>query len=217
MPGHVLMPDGAIKRQGDSLVPQGVVCSVYRAAAQTFTVIGGSTKLALDTRANDPYGFFDLTTNRFQPKIPGYYRISANVSIATMASNATVILLLWKNGAEAVRGQRDVNASGSGQTRNFILAGDVYLNGTTDYLEVMVYNSASHTTEAATAGHQNFFHASLVASSVGVVPEPWHVVGAPGEPAFQNGWTNTGGVYSSVRFFKEPPRSLCLRAIGPQQ
>src|SRR5262249_15537947 len=35
--------------------------------------------------------------------------------------------------------------------------------------------------------------------------EPYHEVGSPGEPPFQNGWTNGGGsTGSSVAFFKDP-------------
>lgn len=35
-------------------------------------------------------------------------------------------------------------------------------------------------------------------------PEAWHVIGASGEPAFQNGATWTGTFYEPVRFYKDP-------------
>jgi hypothetical protein len=37
----------------------------------------------------------------------------------------------------------------------------------------------------------------------GAPQDTWHEVGAAGEPAFQNGWVNFGGVYSPVSFRKD--------------
>jgi hypothetical protein len=34
-------------------------------------------------------------------------------------------------------------------------------------------------------------------------PEGLHVVGAPGEPGFVDGWRNEGGIHSTVSFFKD--------------
>jgi hypothetical protein len=34
-------------------------------------------------------------------------------------------------------------------------------------------------------------------------PEAWHMVGAPGEPAFQNSWTDNGGVVADAGFYKD--------------
>jgi hypothetical protein len=35
-------------------------------------------------------------------------------------------------------------------------------------------------------------------------PEPYHEVGAPGEPPFATGWSNTGGTTATAAFFKDP-------------
>jgi hypothetical protein len=37
-----------------------------------------------------------------------------------------------------------------------------------------------------------------------VASEPFHIVGAAGEPPFQNGWANAGGLLSTAGFFKDP-------------
>lgn len=34
--------------------------------------------------------------------------------------------------------------------------------------------------------------------------EAWHVVGAAGQPAFANGWANTGAGYAGAQFYKDP-------------
>lgn len=41
--------------------------------------------------------------------------------------------------------------------------------------------------------------------------DPWHVVGAAGEPAFENGWVNFGGGLSTVAFRKDPEGRVWLR------
>lgn len=43
--------------------------------------------------------------------------------------------------------------------------------------------------------------ASAFASSTS---EPYHEVGAPGEPGFENGWGNVGGGFSTAAFYKDP-------------
>lgn len=34
--------------------------------------------------------------------------------------------------------------------------------------------------------------------------EEWHEIGNSGEPAFENSWDNTGGVYETAAFYKDP-------------
>jgi len=47
-----------------------------------------------------------------------------------------------------------------------------------------------------------------------VVMDPWHVVGAAGEPAFVNSWSSFGGVYSPVGFRKSPDGKVMLRGTA---
>lgn len=41
----------------------------------------------------------------------------------------------------------------------------------------------------------------------------WHVVGNPGEPTFQNSWTNYGGGYQSAAFRKSPDGKVTIRGL----
>lgn len=47
----------------------------------------------------------------------------------------------------------------------------------------------------------------------GAFGEPWHVVGANGEPAFTNNWVNHGGGYATVAFMRTPDGLVLLRGI----
>ena len=46
-----------------------------------------------------------------------------------------------------------------------------------------------------------------------VAIEPWHLVGAAGEPAFLTGWTNLGAPSNSVGFRKTPDGRVQLRGV----
>lgn len=40
--------------------------------------------------------------------------------------------------------------------------------------------------------------------SLASIVEPWHQIGAAGEPAFQNGWTHYGYGWPNAAFYKDP-------------
>jgi hypothetical protein len=44
--------------------------------------------------------------------------------------------------------------------------------------------------------------------------EPWHLVGAAGEPAFQNSWVNYGGAEEVVGFRKDPMGRVLLKGLA---
>lgn len=50
----------------------------------------------------------------------------------------------------------------------------------------------------------------LVLGAIGA-PEAWHVVGAGGEPAFQNSWVNMGGSFPTAAFYKDAAGIVHLR------
>ena len=56
---------------------------------------------------------------------------------------------------------------------------------------------------AANAAHTaNTANTALTANSL-APPENWHLVGAPGEPGFQNSWHNFGGTWATAAFYKD--------------
>lgn len=198
----VFTADGREKSKGQSFAPQSVVCSVFLPATQTVT--GGQwTKVAMSGKAFDPFGFWDTTNFRFKPTIPGYYRVSAEVLCRPAATGDGGLSAVYKNGVSyrrlsqlynAYPGSTDIGANGSCL---------VYLNGTTDYVEIYGWSQSANGFEGT--AEYTFADFELVGSSVGVAPEPWHVVGSPGEPAFQNGWVNYDtGTNAQASFYKDP-------------
>jgi hypothetical protein len=111
---------------GGSAPAVGGAFSVYRTAAQT---ISGSTitKLQFNVEEYDANNNFDNATNyRFTPTVAGYYVFSLGIQ---PESGTDFYGYLYKNGSLSKRlwgGFGNLMNSGTAQ---------VYLNGTTDYIE----------------------------------------------------------------------------------
>ena len=97
---------------------------------------GVATKAKLDTKEFDTNSFFDATTNyRFTPTIAGYYLISAacNVTWGSGSGIFDTYTFIYKNGSSYKMNR--TYASNVGPISNCITA-LVYLNGSTDYIEL---------------------------------------------------------------------------------
>ena len=123
----------------------------FRASMANAQTISGTTftKLNFNTEVFDTNSCYDTTTNRFTPNVAGYYQITANTYFF-----ATAQLYIYKNGSIDVTGSY-FNSTGH------TVAGLVYLNGTTDFVEIYYFGSAGITTSNNTAG-ANIFCGALV-------------------------------------------------------
>ena len=133
----------------------GPAFSAYNGPATGLTQ-GVVTKILFQTERFDTASNFD--SSRFTPTVAGYYQINANVTIVNV-SVGTSLVHLYKNGSQYNRGSR-VNIN------DFVglFVGDlVYMNGTTDYLEVYAFtNGTSTQTEA---GVMTYFSGFLARSA----------------------------------------------------
>lgn len=136
----------------------GPAFSAYLSADQSITS-ATFTKAALNTEEFDTGGCFDSTTNyRFTPNVAGYYRMSWSVRVTLTSGNLTIACgSLYKNGAEFKRVQRTMT-TGAATLIEETLTGSciVYMNGTTDYLELYGYGQATGPKIAGTAPYTNF-------------------------------------------------------------
>ena len=123
---------------GTNVAGNGPAFSAYRTATQS---IGNSswTKVQLNAEDYDTNNNFDPSTNyRFTPTVAGYYQVNWSVNIAALS--AEYISAVYKNGANFAYGQNLATSSG----RYNFQAGStlVYLNGSTDYLELYVFQAS---------------------------------------------------------------------------
>lgn len=119
-------------------------------SAASFTVCNVNTEM-FDTNS-----CFDTGTYRFTPTVAGYYQVNAQVAFQTAAT--LVIASVWKNG---VRGFVESLIWTTGGLTTVSCSGIVYMNGTTDYLDLRAYSDSTANT-VVDGKNNTAFSATLV-------------------------------------------------------
>lgn len=116
----------------------------YSGAGQTINV-NTYTKIILNQETFDTNSCFDSSTNyRFTPNVAGYYQINGLVKYSTSSTfflQNVANVSIWKNGS-AYRGGTQNTIGGASWTA-FSVSDVVYLNGTTDYVELYTAHNYS--------------------------------------------------------------------------
>ena len=128
---------------GGQVVIPSPAFSVYASASNTVSATV-YTKVQLNTEKFDLTNDFDNATNyRFTPSVEGYYQINTKVR-ATSSTNSLdlVIVAVYKNGSAYESVQYNPDNSYSEECAFSTL---VYLNGSTDYIELYssIYGSGT--------------------------------------------------------------------------
>jgi hypothetical protein len=124
---------------GANQAVNGPAFSAYASSAQTLNG-GAATKVNFGTEEFDTNNNF--ASSRFTPTVAGYYQVNAQVYTGTPQSRFIVYLL--KNGAGCKTGN-DFSSIAYGNTMGAL----VYMNGSTDYLEIYAYFSTTGNTNFA--------------------------------------------------------------------
>jgi hypothetical protein len=100
-----------------------------------------------------------VSSSRFTPAVAGYYQINASVYYGNNAS-AEKVCSVFKNGAQYKNGQ-DITGTLYGTTVNCL----VYLNGSTDYVEIYAFQTSGGALNTNTLQVQTYFQGVLVRSA----------------------------------------------------
>ena len=149
------LPDAIITQPelANGVASTGPAFSAYPSGSQTITS-STFTKVQYNTEEFDTNSNYDSATNyRFTPTVAGYYSFTAAVSVGTTVTRA--ILSFYKNGSAFKT--FDMNYA----VNNYGGAALIYLNGSTDYVEL--YAFLTGVTPSIAAGPiASFFQASMV-------------------------------------------------------
>ena len=105
--------------------------SAYNAGQQPISA-STDTKVAFNYEEFDTNSNYDHTTNfRFTPTVAGYYQFNTNVYHGG-AAYSYITLVFYKNGSALLEVDR-ISYTGQAETKG---SGLIYLNGSTDYVEV---------------------------------------------------------------------------------
>jgi hypothetical protein len=137
----------------------GPAFSAYQSSAQSVSNNTG-TKVQLQTEEFDTNSCFDNTTNyRFTPTLAGYYQL--NGSTTTGASLAFNFTAIYKNGLEYKRGTQ----SGSGGILQNVVSAIVYLNGSTDYVELFMFQASGSSQTLQADIFATYFNGAMIRSA----------------------------------------------------
>jgi hypothetical protein len=132
--GLIITPDtsGNIQLQYNGVAAPAF--SAYRSSSQQSVTTSTWTKAQLQSENFDTANCFDSTTNyRFTPNVAGYYQINGSLYF-TSSSTTRAISALYKNGSEYTIG--NYMASFNNTQGVALVNALIYLNGSTDYVEL---------------------------------------------------------------------------------
>ena len=139
----------------------GPAFSAYKFNSQTINA-AALTKIQIDTELFDTNSNYDNATNyRFTPTVAGYYQVNAAVNFGT--ARTLVITSIYKNGSRGLGGET-VFAGAISAATSIPVSNIVYMNGSSDYLELYGYSDTG--TNAITTGiNSTYFSAAMVRSA----------------------------------------------------
>lgn len=153
--------DGAVTQAklGANVAGNGPAFSAYASASQTVSS-STDTKIQFQSEEWDTNSCFDSTTNfRFTPTVAGYYAVNASAQAAS--SFTTGFASIYKNGSVSKQG---ISTGGvAGTTGTFSVNAQVFLNGSTDYIEAYINISTGQ--PLAANGAATYFQAAMVRSA----------------------------------------------------
>lgn len=155
------LPDntGTILTTGTAGVPvNGPAFSAYRNGNQAITS-GVYTKIQFNAEEFDTNSCYDSTTNyRFTPTVAGYYQVNGSLNNGPSTSPTAASIAIFKNGSAFKYG--GYITAGTGMSVN--VSNVVYFNGTTDYVEIYAYITASSASIEGSSVGNTYFSAALV-------------------------------------------------------
>ena len=148
-------------QQIDALENVGKIkARAYRNAAQDINAGPDTmTKILIDTISFDTESVIDIANSRIIPNLPGYYIVTANIRVRAVPDRRRVAAAVAKNGSFALYGT-NVNQGEDGISTS-IASGLIYMNGTSDYLELRADNTYSSAL-ALYAGYTYYNYLSIL-------------------------------------------------------
>jgi hypothetical protein len=135
----------------------GPAFSAYASSAQTVSALT-HTKVQINTETFDTNSNFNTSTYAFTPTVAGYYQVNCKVGFGSTSTITRVIVSLYKNGSVYNRlfdASATLDQAGGSDL--------VYLNGSTDYLELYGWiNGAGTLSFNGGADFGSRFSASMV-------------------------------------------------------
>lgn len=152
---------GTVITTASTFAGTGPAFSAYLNNNQSITT-STFTKIQCNIEEFDTASAFDNATNyRFQPLVAGYYQINGEVS-GQGATLTRLIVMIYKNGTLYKLGYDTATSPVKGGVSSI-----VYLNGSTDYVELYAFMSGTTLSAAGSSGDPSptYFNGALIRSA----------------------------------------------------
>ena len=154
------------KTLGASVVQASNAAPAFSAYQSTLQSVsnGTWTKVQLQTEEFDTNSNFDSTTNyRFTPTVAGYYQVSGSVQTQSAVNTAITRCSIYKNGSSFKNGVQ-VHES-TAKVVSSIVSALIYFNGSTDYVELYVYQDTGGASNTQNVQDSTYFQAAMIRSA----------------------------------------------------
>jgi hypothetical protein len=150
---------------GGGGTPASTACArAYRNAALSPST--GFTKIPLDTVSYDTSGLVSTANGRINIPVTGYYDVTGSIDISVGAGSSDILVSIFVNGTERVRGDRATTPSAQYVCRG--VADKLSLNAG-DFVEMHAYSSALGYTLVDLGPSTNYLSLALLTSLPGAV------------------------------------------------
>ena len=141
-------------------VDKGPAFSAYPATSQTLSSSGTQSKILFGTEEFDTASCF--SSSRFTPNVAGYYQINSTVRFdGGGPGTGECMIVIWKNGSEAKRGWNSGGTSFANDFFSMSVSGLIYLNGSTDYVEIYAQQVSGGNRTTSAYANISFFQGFL--------------------------------------------------------
>jgi hypothetical protein len=133
----------------------------YQSVSQTGIPAASPTQITFTSVSYDTTGSYNTSTSRYTPNVSGYYHVTTLVTFPDAGGTNGLASLIRKNGSTVAWGSTSRGAN------NQIYAGSsasaiIFMNGTTDYLDVAGYFATTTTGQTLASASQTYFQASMI-------------------------------------------------------
>jgi hypothetical protein len=143
-----------------TVMVNGPAFSAYQSVSVSLTT-AVMTKITFTNTSFDTNSNYSTSTSRFTPTVAGYYQVNAAINI-NFSTSALGYMTLYRNGSQTAIGPMLTGTAYGCQTT---LSALVYMNGSTDYLEIYALQNSGSTQSTYVATSQDYFQAAMIRSA----------------------------------------------------
>jgi hypothetical protein len=149
---------GTVLTTSSSIAGNGPAFSVYTNDSSAYFINANAIKVRFNVEEFDTNSCYDTSNYRFTPNVAGYYQFTAKI-LGAWGPGQQMLTYIRKNGGS----EKEVQQAYLNQNaESYAASAMFYLNGTTDYVEVYVYQSIAGTSSVYTGSSQTFFQGFMV-------------------------------------------------------